>query len=119
METEIAQGDIDQTTAGLTAVIDAILTSGSHPIVTIASVEALVECLLDVDFPINTNGPLTPFDINTGATNTDTSSSNINTAGGLASSFSSPPTIAEGAEEDLSALEKVAKLKQQWIELTP
>jgi len=52
--------------------------------------------------------------------NTDTSSSNINTAGSLiASSFSSPPTIAEGAEEDLSALEKVAKLKQQWLDLLP
>ena len=53
-------------------------------------------------------------------TNTDTSSSNINTAGGLvASSFSSPPTIAQGTEEDLSALEKIEKLKQQWIELLP
>ena len=53
-------------------------------------------------------------------TNTDTSSSNINIAGGLvASSFSSPPTIAQGTEEDLSALEKIEKLKQQWIELLP
>jgi len=52
--------------------------------------------------------------------NTDTSSSNINTAGGLvASSFSSPPTIAQGTEQDLSALEKIEKLKQQWLDLLP
>ena len=44
----------------------------------------------------------------------------INTAGGKRSSFSSPPTIAQGTEEgDLSALEKITKLKQQWMELTP
>jgi hypothetical protein len=124
LEREIAEGDIDQTTTGLTMVIDAILGSGpAMPpfIVTISSIEALVECLLDVDFPINTNGPLTPFDINTGTTNTDTSSSSINTAGGLtASSFSSPPTIAQGTtEDDLSALEKIEKLKQQWLGLLP
>src|SRR5215211_71661 len=52
--------------------------------------------------------------------NTDTSASNINTAGSLvASSFSSPPTIAQGTEEDLSALEKIEKLKKQWLDLLP
>ena len=49
-----------------------------------------------------------------------TTAFDINTAGGLiASSFSSPPTIAQGTEEDLSALEKIEKLKQQWLELLP
>jgi hypothetical protein len=38
---------------------------------------------------------------------------------GLESTLSSPPIIAQGTEEDLSALEKIAKLKQQWIELLP
>ena len=51
--------------------------------------------------------------------NTDISSSNINTAGSLAPSFSFPPTIAQGTEEDLSALEKIEKLKKQWLELLP
>ena len=52
--------------------------------------------------------------------NTDTSSFDINTAGSLVtSSFSSPPTIAQETEDDLSALEKVEKLKQQWIDLLP
>jgi hypothetical protein len=54
--------------------------------------------------------------------NTDTSAPNINTAGGLVSSFSSSPTIAQGTEEDLSELtatEKITKLKQQWIDLLP
>jgi hypothetical protein len=56
-----------------------------------------------------------PPDINTGISAFD-----INTTGSLvASSFSSPPTIAQGTEEDLSALEKIEKLKQQWIELLP
>ena len=52
-------------------------------------------------------------------TNTATSAFDINTAGGQASSFSSPPTIAQGTEDDLSALEKITKLKQQWLELLP
>jgi hypothetical protein len=53
------------------------------------------------------------------STNTGTSAFDINTAGGLSSSFSSPPTIAQGTEEDLSALEKIEKLKQQWLDLLP
>jgi hypothetical protein len=36
---------------------------------------------------------------------------------GLAASFS-PPTIAQGTE-DLTALEKIEKLKKQWLELLP
>ena len=52
--------------------------------------------------------------------NTDVSAFDINTSGGLATSFSSPPTIAQGTtEEDSSALEKITKLKQQWLELLP
>jgi hypothetical protein len=51
--------------------------------------------------------------------NTVTSAFDINTAGGPASSFSSPPTIAPGTEDDLSALEKTTKLKQQWLSLLP
>jgi hypothetical protein len=48
------------------------------------------------------------------------SPTDINTSGGLSSSFSSPPTIAQGTtEDDLSALEKTTKLKQQWLELLP
>ncbi len=31
----------------------------------------------------------------------------------------SAPTIAQGTEEDLSALEKTTKLKQQWLDLLP
>jgi len=45
--------------------------------------------------------------------NTDASSFDINTSGGLASSFSSPLTIAqESTEDNLSALEKITKLKK-------
>ena len=49
--------------------------------------------------------------------NTSPSSFDINT-GHLASSFSSQPIIAQGTE-DLSALEKIEKLKKQWLELLP
>jgi hypothetical protein len=41
----------------------------------------------------------------------------INTAGDLAPSFS-PPTIAQGTG-DSSALEKIEKLKKQWLDLLP
>ena len=52
--------------------------------------------------------------------NTDTSAFDINTAGDIASSFSSPPTIAqETTEDDLTAMEKTTKLKQQWLDLLP
>jgi hypothetical protein len=46
--------------------------------------------------------------------------SNIN-IGDIAPSFSSPPTIAQGVENSagLTSLEKVEKLKQQWLELLP
>ena len=41
--------------------------------------------------------------------------------GGLTPSFSSPPLIAQGTGDssELTALEKVAKLKQQWLNLLP
>ena len=48
-----------------------------------------------------------------------TTAFDINTAGGLTASFSSPPTISQGTEEDLSALEKIEKLKKQWLDLLP
>jgi hypothetical protein len=44
-------------------------------------------------------------------------SSNTNTGSQL-SSFSQP-TIAQGTEEDLSAMEKITKLKTQWLDLLP
>ena len=47
----------------------------------------------------------------------DTDTNDI--TGGLATSFSSPSTIAQGTEEDSSTLEKLTKLKQQWMELLP
>ena len=46
--------------------------------------------------------------------------SNINTAGGLTHSFCTLPTTVQGTtEEDMTATEKITKLKKQWIELTP
>jgi hypothetical protein len=47
----------------------------------------------------------------------DVSVKSIKNTGGLAASFS-PPTIAQGTE-DLTALEKIEKLKKQWLELLP
>jgi hypothetical protein len=61
---------------------------------------------------------LPPGGLTASNTNTDTSSFNINTAGGLASSLSSQPPIAQGTG-DSSALEKIEKLKKQWLELLP
>ena len=51
--------------------------------------------------------------------NTDTSAFDINT-GGITPSFS-PPTIAQGTEDStgLTALEKIEKLKTQWLDLLP
>ena len=70
-----------------------------------AEIDALIECLLEAGVIVEaTAGLVAPFD--------------INTAGGLASSLSSQPTIAKGTE-DLSALEKTTKLKKQWLELLP
>ena len=52
--------------------------------------------------------------------NTDTSAFDINTAGNIAPSFSSQPTISQETEEDSSsALAKIEKLKQQWLDLLP
>ena len=39
---------------------------------------------------------------------------------GVLINSNAPPTIAQGtSEEDSSALEKITKLKQQWLELLP
>jgi hypothetical protein len=70
-----------------------------------AEIDALIECLIEAGVIVDTTPGLT--------------ASNINTSGGLTHTFSSPPTIAQGTEEDLSALEKITKLKQQWLELLP
>ena len=61
---------------------------------------------------------LPPGGLTASNTNTDTSAFNINTAGGLASSLSSQLPIAQGTG-DSSALEKIEKLKKQWLELLP
>ena len=75
----------------------------------------ILECLEELGLITVPPNVGLPPDINTGISAFD-----INTTGSLvASSFSSPPTIAQGTEEDLSALEKIEKLKQQWIELLP
>jgi hypothetical protein len=47
----------------------------------------------------------------------DSLTTNVKPEAGI-STFSAP-TIAQGTEEDLSALEKTTKLKQQWLDLLP
>src|SRR5215208_4981216 len=88
----------------------------------------LINCIVnDFDGGTNSNtaGGLAASNINTdtSASNINTAgglaASNINTVGGLAASFSSPPSITQGTEEDSSALEKITKLKKQWLELLP
>ena len=124
LEVAIGAGTLPQTTQGLTAVINSILAAG--PLVPTgaspASITALVNCLLDVDFGGGTDnitaGGLVPFDINTNTAG-GLAASNINTAGDPTPSFSSPPTIAQETEASSSALEKVTKLKQQWLDLLP
>ena len=78
-----------------------------------AEFDELVSCIRNAGF-IPIPRPVETSNINTGGL----AAFNTNTAGGVASSFSSPPTIAQGTEDDLSALEKITKLKQQWMELT-
>jgi len=84
-------------------------------------IDALIKCLLEAGVIVEANAGLT--------------TSNINTAGGLTPSFSSPPTITQGTEAspkltslekqqsdnspELTATEKITKLKQQWLELLP
>ena len=82
-----------------------------------AELDALVACLFELFGGTDNNGlGLAAFN-----TNTDTSSFNIKTSGSLtASSFSLPPTIAQGTtEDDLTTMEKITKLKQQWLDLLP
>jgi hypothetical protein len=62
------------------------------------------------------NTGLAAFDINKdSSTNFEAKDDKVGT---LVPSFSSP-AIAQGTEEDLSALEKIEKLKKQWLELLP
>jgi hypothetical protein len=99
----------------LVSVVGQILRAAG---ITLTSAEffELITCIgraLDIAIP-PTRG-LATFDINTGGL----AASNINTSGGLASSFSSQPTIAQGTTEDLTASEKITKLKTQWLDLLP
>ena len=66
-----------------------------------------VNCTTGLILPPSTLGSTTAFD--------------INTAGDLTPSFSSPPTIAQETEDssELTAIEKIEKLKKQWLELLP
>jgi hypothetical protein len=75
--------------------------------------QALVDCLIEIEVIIIATPELTSSNINA-----DTSAFDINTSGGLASSFSTPPTIAQETG-DLTATEKITKLKTQWLELLP
>jgi hypothetical protein len=65
---------------------------------------------------LNNNIDNTDFNTNTAIT----SAFDINTSGGLSPSFS-PPTIAQGVENSagLTSLEKIIKLKSQWLDLLP
>jgi hypothetical protein len=125
LATALDVGTLFQTESDLLLVINAILAEGPppDPVLSEESLADLIECLLDVDF-IETSIRLVESADADGSTialdnNIDTMDFNINTAGGLtASSFSSPPTIAQGTE-DLTALEKITKLKQQWLGLLP
>jgi len=74
----------------------------------------ILECLEELGLIIVPPNLGLPPDTNTGISAFD-----INTAGGLTPSFSSPPTITQGTEEDLTALEKIEKLKKQWLGLLP
>ena len=66
-----------------------------------ASIDALIECLLDAGVIVEAN--------------TGLAASNINTTGGVASSLSTQSTIAQGTEDssELTAMEKITKLKTQ------
>ena len=80
-------------------------------------IEEIIQCVLEaLDIDTDTNdisGGLATSNINA-----DTSAFDINTSGGQVASFSSP-TIAQGTEASSSALEKVEKLKKQWLDLLP
>ena len=60
------------------------------------------------------------YRVSSGPLGGDLTTSNINTAGGLTASFS-PSTIAQGIGNapEITATEKIVKLKQQWMELLP
>src|SRR5215211_8411054 len=108
----IETGDVVNVTAGVN-----IFLVAAGITLTPDELADLVACLFDVfdGGTDNITRGLIPFDINTNTAGGLTAS-NINTEN-QAPSFS-PPTIAQ-ATEDLSALEKTTKLKQQWLELLP
>jgi len=108
----IETGDVVNVTAG----VNSFLVAAGITL-TPDELADLVACLFDVfdGGTDNITRGLIPFDINTNTAGGLTAS-NINTEN-QAPSFS-PPTIAQ-ATEDLSALEKTTKLKQQWLELLP
>jgi hypothetical protein len=106
--------EIDAIVALLLQFLPAFVPGGGMlPADAAAQLEAVAECLIDIGviIEIDTTG------LTASNTNTDISTFDINTRNQM-SSFS-PPTIAQGTEGDLSALEKITKLKQQWLELLP
>jgi len=71
-----------------------------------ASVDALIECPIEAGVIVGPTAGLT--------------ASNTNTAESLTSSSSSQPTIGPGTrEDDLTAMEKLTKLKTQWLNRLP
>jgi hypothetical protein len=92
-----------------------LIEAGLTPLVD-AELDALVACLFELFGGTDNNAR----GLAASNTNTDTSSFNIKTSGSLTASSFSSPTIAQGTtEDDLSAMEKITKLKTQWMELIP
>jgi hypothetical protein len=74
-------------------------------------IDELTDCIEEaLGIETDSNGIVAPFDINT-----KPSDFQSNTKGSL-TSFG---IHNEATEEDLTAMEKITKLKQQWMELTP
>ena len=114
----------------LTIVVDEILQQ-AEIVITSAELQGLIRCIAEalgietsirlVETADSDGSPIAPninIDNTDFNTNTATSTFDINTAGDMAPSFSSPPTISQETQ-DLSALEKITKLKQQWLDLLP
>jgi len=90
--------------------------SNTQSIVAAGTIEAGESQICDID---NIYAASTARGLTSSNLNTDISAFDINTAGGLTSSFSSSPTIDQGTGDNLSALEKITKLKSQWLDLLP
>ena len=72
-----------------------------------AEIDALIECLIEAEVLVDTTPGLT--------------ASNMNTAEGLTSSFSSQPITAPGTTDspELTTTEKLSELKTQWLNQLP